>query len=146
MVIQWLKEVVGAGSTMWREIPFGRSNSYPILDTRTYEVELKDGSMSTYSTNVIAEIMYAQCDDERHKYVLFGSILGMPYRWRIKMWLYVGEVQNIKPQKVGTSVSNRKKGQQNGRDYQTSRSSIPFRLQSTHLHRLSDISLPSIGG
>ena len=41
----------------------GRANSNPILDNRTYEVEFKDGSMSTYSANVIAESMYAQCDD-----------------------------------------------------------------------------------
>ena len=41
----------------------GRANSNPIIDTRTYEVEFKDGSMSTYSANVIAESMYAQCDD-----------------------------------------------------------------------------------
>ena len=31
----------------------GGSNSNPILDTRTYEVEFEDGSMSTYSENVI---------------------------------------------------------------------------------------------
>ena len=41
----------------------GRANSNPILDTRTYEAEFKDGSMSTYSTNFIAEIMYAHCDN-----------------------------------------------------------------------------------
>ena len=52
-----------------------RSSSNPILDTRTYEVEFKDGSMSTYSTNVIAESMYAQCDEKGKQYFLFGSIL-----------------------------------------------------------------------
>ena len=40
----------------------GRSNGNPIIDTQTYEVEFKDGSMSTYSENVIVEIMYSQCD------------------------------------------------------------------------------------
>ena len=39
----------------------GRANINPILDTRTYEVEFEDGSMSTYSVNGISEIMYAQC-------------------------------------------------------------------------------------
>ena len=53
----------------------GRANSNPILDTQTYEVEFKDGSMSTYSANVIAESMYAHCDEEGHQYLLFGSIL-----------------------------------------------------------------------
>ena len=32
----------------------GRSNINPILDTRTYEVEFEDGSMSTQSENVIS--------------------------------------------------------------------------------------------
>ena len=32
----------------------GRANINPILDTRTYEVEFKYGSMITYSANVIA--------------------------------------------------------------------------------------------
>ena len=41
----------------------GRAKSNPILDTQTYEVEFKDGSMSTYYANVIAESMYAQCDE-----------------------------------------------------------------------------------
>ena len=40
----------------------GRANRNPILDTQAYEVEFEDGSMSTYSENVIAESMYAQCD------------------------------------------------------------------------------------
>ena len=53
----------------------GRSNMNPILYTRTYEVGLKDRSMSTYSANVIAESMYSHCDEEGHKYIWFGSIL-----------------------------------------------------------------------
>ena len=53
----------------------GRANINPILDTRTYEVEFEDGSMSTYSEFFIAESMYAQCNEEGHKYLLFGSIL-----------------------------------------------------------------------
>ena len=38
------------------------SNSNPILDTQTYEVEFEGGSMSTYYENVIAESMYAKYD------------------------------------------------------------------------------------
>ena len=45
----------------------GRARSNPILDTRTYEVEFKDESMRTYSANVIAESMYAQCDEKGQK-------------------------------------------------------------------------------
>ena len=39
-----------------------RSNSNPILDTQSHEVEFEDWIMITYSENVIAESMYAQCD------------------------------------------------------------------------------------
>ena len=53
----------------------GKANSNPIIDTKTYEVEFEDGSMSTYSEDVIAESMYAQCDEEGQQYLLFGSIL-----------------------------------------------------------------------
>ena len=35
------------------ENTIGRVNSNPILDTRNYEVEFEDGSMSIYSANVI---------------------------------------------------------------------------------------------
>ena len=45
----------------------GGDNSNPILDTRTYEVEIKDGSMVTYYANVISENMYAWCDEEGQK-------------------------------------------------------------------------------
>ena len=38
-------------------------------------MEFEDGSMRTYSANVIAESIYAQCDEEGQKYLLFGSIL-----------------------------------------------------------------------
>ena len=52
-----------------------RANSNPILHTWTYEVEFKDGGMSTYSQIFISEIMYAWCDEGRQKYLWFGSIL-----------------------------------------------------------------------
>ena len=50
----------------------GRANSNPILDTQTYELEFKDGIMSTYSANVISENMYTRCDEEVQKCLLFG--------------------------------------------------------------------------
>ena len=54
----------------------GRANSNSIIDTRAYEVEFEDGSMSTYSENVIAESIYAQFDEEGQSYLLFVSILN----------------------------------------------------------------------
>ena len=41
----------------------GSANSNLIIDTQNYQVEFKDGIMIAYSTNVIAESMYAQCDE-----------------------------------------------------------------------------------
>ena len=38
-------------------------------------MEFEDGSMSTYYENVIAESMYAHCDEEGQQYLWFGSIL-----------------------------------------------------------------------
>ena len=77
----------------------------PVPDTKTYEVEFEDGSMRTYSINLIEESLYAQCDEEGHKYLLFDQYwitrqTGMPYPWQIKMWFYVGEVRNGKPQRL----------------------------------------------
>ena len=50
----------------------GRANSNPIIDTCTYEVEFKDGIMSTYSEIFISESMYAQFYEEGQQYLLFG--------------------------------------------------------------------------
>ena len=41
----------------------GRANSNPILDTQSYEVKFKYGSMSPYSEICIAQSMYAKCDN-----------------------------------------------------------------------------------
>ena len=48
-----------------------RANNNHIIDTRTYEVEFEDGSMSTYSEDVISESIYSHCDEEGQKYLLF---------------------------------------------------------------------------
>jgi hypothetical protein len=42
----------------------GRANDNLVLDTRTYEIEFPDGRSDEYTTNVIAENMYAKCDIE----------------------------------------------------------------------------------
>jgi hypothetical protein len=42
--------------------PVGRSNRNPILDTRVYEVEFPDGTISEHSANVLAEALYSQVD------------------------------------------------------------------------------------
>ena len=42
---------------------FGNSNDNPILGTREYSVEFDDGEVSKLTEHVIAESMYAACDD-----------------------------------------------------------------------------------
>lgn len=44
--------------------PIGRRNNNPLLDTREYEVQFADGSIDTFTANVIAENLYSQVDAE----------------------------------------------------------------------------------
>jgi hypothetical protein len=44
-------------------------------DARTYEIEFPDGRSDEYTTNVIAENMYAQCDIEGRQYNLMEGII-----------------------------------------------------------------------
>ena len=53
----------------------GHAHSNPILDTREYNVEFPDGSLSAYSANIIAESMYAQCDLEGNQNLLMDCIV-----------------------------------------------------------------------
>jgi hypothetical protein len=50
-----------------------RSNN-PITDSRVYEVEFGDGSYQDYSTNLIAENLYAHVDDEGRSHSILQSI------------------------------------------------------------------------
>ena len=42
----------------------GVSDSNPILNTQQYEVHFDDGTVKEYSSNVIADIIYAQVYDD----------------------------------------------------------------------------------
>jgi hypothetical protein len=46
------------------------------LDTRTYNVEFPDGRSEEYTANVIAENMYAQCDEEGNQFLMLQDIVG----------------------------------------------------------------------
>ena len=48
----------------------GRSHTNPILDTRTYQVEIAGGEVTELTTNMIAESMCSQCDSGGNKYLL----------------------------------------------------------------------------
>jgi hypothetical protein len=45
-----------------------------MLGTKTYKIEFPDGRSDEYTTNVIADNMYAQCDIEGRKYNLMEGI------------------------------------------------------------------------
>jgi hypothetical protein len=55
--------------------PLGRRNPNPLLDTREYEVEFPDGTMDTYSANIIAENLYSQVDTEGKQYQVISEII-----------------------------------------------------------------------
>ena len=44
--------------------PIGSYNSNPILDSRVFDVEFPDGRTEAYSTNIIAESLYSQVDED----------------------------------------------------------------------------------
>jgi hypothetical protein len=54
----------------------GKASANPILDTRTYNVEFLDGHSEEYTANVIAENMYAQCDEEGNQFLMLQDIVG----------------------------------------------------------------------
>jgi hypothetical protein len=53
--------------------PIGKRHTNPMLDTREYECELEDGSMTRYHANVIAENIFAQCDDEGRRHAVIAE-------------------------------------------------------------------------
>jgi hypothetical protein len=46
-----------------------------MLDTRTYEIEFPDSRSDEYTSNVVVENMYAQCDIEGRQYNLMEGIV-----------------------------------------------------------------------
>ncbi len=55
--------------------PVGRANANPILNTREYKFTFDDGDETVMSANLIAEVMYAQCDLDGNQYILLDSII-----------------------------------------------------------------------
>jgi hypothetical protein len=53
----------------------GRAHDRPILDTRTYDVEFNNGTITELTANKIAECMYAQCDPEGNQYILLDCLV-----------------------------------------------------------------------
>jgi hypothetical protein len=53
----------------------GQYHSNPLMNTRLYEVTFSDGSVHDYKANKIAEAIYADVDEEGHKYLLLDTII-----------------------------------------------------------------------
>ena len=52
----------------------GKAHHNPILDTRSYVVEFPNGAEAEFAANIIAENMYAQCNQEGNQFVLLKGI------------------------------------------------------------------------
>lgn len=55
--------------------PIGTAHTNPIFDTRVYECVTEDGTTERYTANIIAENIYAQCDDEGKSYAVLDEII-----------------------------------------------------------------------
>ena len=55
--------------------PIGKRNANPLLDTCEYDCELEDGSLMRYHANVIAENIFAQCDDKGRRHAVLAEIV-----------------------------------------------------------------------
>ena len=55
--------------------PIGVAHNNPLFDTREYDVEFTDGSIEKYATNIIAENMFAQVDDEVRNQLIMKEIV-----------------------------------------------------------------------
>ena len=50
------------------------ANNNPIINTRTYFIQLDDGKVTELAANLIAAQMYAQCDPDGNMYVMLGDL------------------------------------------------------------------------
>jgi hypothetical protein len=101
----------------------GKASANPILNTRTYNVEFPDGRIEEYTANVIAENMYAQCDEEVNQFLMLQNIVGHNTDGhaveRADMYIKVGSNKQIRQRSVGICVSNGKMGQHPGNGWLT---------------------------
>ena len=56
-------------------IPIGTAKKNPILDSRMYEVEYKDGTKASLAANYIVENLFMQVDQEGNKHVLLDELI-----------------------------------------------------------------------
>ena len=93
------------------DLPVGVRHPNPILDTREYDVQLPDGSVESYTANLIADNIYAQCDDEGNTYTLLDEIIDHRKNAKaVKMedaWIHTKSgTKRRKPTTVGWELLN----------------------------------------
>jgi len=54
----------------------GRQHNNPIIDSRVYIAEFDDGGIAEYSTNILAEAIYSNIDEEGSPYAMIDGILS----------------------------------------------------------------------
>jgi hypothetical protein len=81
------------GDGLWT----GCRNSNPILDTRQYEVEFFDGSVDTYTANVIVENLATMIDLKGQQYALFKGDVDHQYVDHRRDTTYTNDDGNQQP-------------------------------------------------
>ena len=72
------KEILGTVTGWKRDAdgnPVGHAHINPILDTWIHQVTFPDGDTAEYNTNLIAECLYSQVDDEGRQYLMIKEII-----------------------------------------------------------------------
>ena len=54
----------------------GQAHSVPTLDTHEYKIEWDNGGLSAATANMIAELMYAMCDEDSNRVLLFNAMVA----------------------------------------------------------------------
>ena len=57
-------------------VPVGTANKNPLLDTRKFEVQYKDGTIEIMPANIIAENIMSQVDEQGHKQMMIDKIIS----------------------------------------------------------------------
>ena len=78
--------------------PIGTASKNTILDSRMYEVEYEDGHKLAMADNAIASNLFAQFDQDGHRFVLFDEIID----WRT-------DGSQIRSEDAFIHISNRNK-------------------------------------
>ena len=60
-------------------ITIGRCYNSPIMDTRMYELQYKDGHKASMAANAISENIFYQVDGEGNRHVIFQEIIEHRY-------------------------------------------------------------------